>query len=137
MRLNLPITNHETTLSDEDVLVSMTDKTGKIIYVNPAFMQISGFTKAELLGHPHNLVRHPDVPSTVFEQMWASLATGETWVGCIKNRCKNGGFYWVTAYVSPSKDDHGNITGYISVRTKATASDIAQTEHLFRQLPEN
>ena len=96
MRSNLPVTQHERTFSARERLISTTDLHGKITYCNDAFVAISGFAREELLGQPHNLVRHPDMPSAVFAHMWDTLKQGKPWMGLVKNRCKQGDFYFMS-----------------------------------------
>lgn len=85
----------------DERLVSTTDLQSYIKYANPEFIRISGFTEDELLGSPHNMVRHPDMPKEAFKSLWDTVQSGKSWVGMVKNRCKNGDFYWVDAYVTP------------------------------------
>ena len=108
-------------LTEEHIIISQTDLKGKITYISKAFSEISGFTKEELIGRNHNLVRHPDIPSYVFKDLWKTLENGESWEGEIKNLKKNGGFYWVYSYISPYKNYKGEIIGYQSVRHDITA----------------
>src|ERR1700712_2228500 len=105
MRNNVPVTHREVTVPDEQAIVSKTDLQGNIIYVNPAFLAISGFSEQELIGAPQNIVRHPDMPAEAFADMWASLKNGTPWTGLVKNRCKNGDYYWVKANVTPLMDN--------------------------------
>ena len=100
MRSNLPITNKEYTYSADQKLISATDLKGKITHCNDAFVEVSGYSREELIGQPHNLIRHPDMPSHAFESMWQHLKQGKAWMGMVKNRCKNGDHYWVSAYVT-------------------------------------
>ena len=111
VRLNLPITTVEQSFPDQQRLISATDTASNITYCNAEFAAISGFSQAELIGASHNLVRHPDMPAQVFEQMWQYLKAGESWMGIVKNRCKNGNFYWVSAYVTPILEN-GRLVGY-------------------------
>ena len=112
-----PVTGNEYALpADCHSLVSVTDLKGRITYCNQAFVTVSGFTMAELLGQPHNLVRHPDMPPAAFADMWKTLQEGMPWQGVVKNRCKNGDHYWVLAHVTPSYDNSGTINGYHSNR---------------------
>ncbi len=135
MRVNLPITNAEYELSDGVSLVSRTDLKGRILYANLAFIEASGFSEAELLGKPHNLVRHPDMPEEAFADLWATLKAGLPWSGVVKNRRKNGDFYWVFANVTPV-NENGVANGYLSVRTKLSRPQIVEAEHLYRQFKE-
>ena len=93
MRTNLPVTDREIVLTPETLIVSKTDLKGRLIYINRDFLEISGFTEAELIGEPHNVVRHPDMPSEAFEDLWRDLKAGRPWTGLVKNRCKNGDYY--------------------------------------------
>ncbi len=133
MRMNLPVTATEHVMGDGQLIVSRTDLKGRISHVNRDFMDISGFTEQELLGAPHNLIRHPDMPSAVFKDMWDRIQSGRPWTGIVKNRCKNGDFYWVEANVS-SLREQGTVTGYISVRRKPTPEQIAEAEALYARL---
>ena len=101
MRNNQPVTQREHQVSENQHLISTTNLKGMITYCNEVFITISGFSREELMNAPHNLVRHPDVPSAVFAHMWETLKQGKPWMGIVNNRCKNGDFYWVNAYVTP------------------------------------
>lgn len=103
--------------AQEERLISTTDLDSYITYANPEFIDISGFTKDELLGSPHNLVRHPDMPKDAFKSLWGTIQSGKAWMGMVKNRCKNGDFYWVDAFVTPVMEN-GKVKGYQSVRTE-------------------
>ncbi|MCF6282933.1 MAG: methyl-accepting chemotaxis protein [Candidatus Polarisedimenticolaceae bacterium] len=133
MKNNQPITNHEKVMGEYDVLVSKTDLKGKIIYCNREFAEISGFTEQELVGNNHNMVRHPDMPSAAFQDLWEKMQAGRPWIGLVKNRCKNGDFYWVKASVTPIFDD-GRVTEYMSVRNKPTAQEVKDAEILYQQM---
>lgn len=130
MRKNLPITNHEYVLADDDALVSTTDLKGKITYANASFIAASGFAEDELIGQPHNLVRHPDMPPAAFGDLWQTIKSGRTWTAAVKNRRKDGGFYWVRANVTPMLEN-GRIIGFMSVRTKPAAADVAGAQALY------
>ncbi len=125
---NRPVTGREVLLRDGESIVSRTDPRGVITYVNPYFVEISGYTEAELLGQPHNLIRHPDMPAEAFADFWAHLKRTRPWVGMVKNRCKNGDHYWVEAHVTPLVDADGKITGYMSVRRKPSRAQVAEAE---------
>ncbi len=127
MKINLPVTQHEVELQEHTLIVSKTDLKGQITYINRDFLQISGFSEDELIGQSHNIVRHPDMPVEAFEDFWRSLKGGRPWVGLVKNRCKNGDYYWVEAHAAPIVED-GKITGYLSVRRKAARADIQAAE---------
>ncbi|MGU5840211.1 PAS domain-containing protein, partial [Aeromonas caviae] len=93
MRQNLPVTGRNLELPKDANILSTTSPQSHITYVNPDFIKISGFTEEELLGQPHNIVRHPDMPPAAFEHMWSTLKSGRSWMGLVKNRCKNGDHY--------------------------------------------
>ena len=123
MRKNLPVTNIETSLPDNQFIYSRTDLKGVITEANEAFCNVSGYTREEMLGQPHNMVRHPDMPEAAFKDMWSDLKTGRPWRGIVKNRRKDGGFYWVVANVSPVREN-GQIVGYQSVRSRPSREEI-------------
>jgi methyl-accepting chemotaxis protein len=127
MRTNMPVSSVEVPLRDDTLIVSRTNLKGQITYINAGFLEISGFTEAELIGEPHNIVRHPDMPPEAFEDLWRDLKEGRPWTGVIKNRCKNGDHYWVLATVTPIREA-GQITGYLSVRRKASTQQIAAAD---------
>ncbi|WP_409278867.1 methyl-accepting chemotaxis protein [Pseudomonas defluvii] len=133
MRNNQPITQRERTFPDQQRLISTTDAKGLITYCNDAFVEISGFSREELLRAPHNLVRHPDVPPAVFAHMWGTLKQGLPWMGIVKNRCKNGDHYWVNAYVTPVFENN-QVVGYESVRVKPTAEQIRRAQGLYERI---
>ena len=133
MRLNLPVTEHERTFPNEQRLISTTDLNSRITYCNDAFVAISGFTYDELVGQTHNLVRHPDMPAPVFALMWDTIKQGKPWMGVVKNRAKNGDFYWVSAYVT-AVYENGRISGYESVRSVPSREQISRAERLYARL---
>jgi aerotaxis receptor len=133
MRTNLPITGQEFIVSDGVTLVSTTDLKSRITYCNPHFVEVSGYTREELIGQPHNLVRHPDMPPEAFRDMWATLQSGSPWSAPVKNRRKNGDHYWVMANATPVMQD-GQAVGYMSVRTKPTREQIEQAEALYARM---
>ena len=120
---------------DDQAIVSKTDLQGNITYVNPYFIEISGFTEQELMGAPQNIVRHPDMPAEAFADLWASVKSGTPWTGLVKNRCKNGAYYWVRANVTPIKEN-GNIIGYMSVRTKPEAGQVETADRAYQAIRE-
>ena len=130
MRNNQPVTNNEYVLRDGTSLVSKTDTKGRITYFNPAFAETSGFSDSELMGAPHNLVRHPDMPEEAFADLWQTLKLGLPWNGIIKNRRKNGDYYWVQANATPVREG-GKVIGYMSVRNKASQQQIAEAAALY------
>lgn len=133
MRNNQPVTQRERTFPAQQRLISTTDAKGVITYCNDAFVDISGYSKEELIRSPHNLVRHPDVPSAVFAHMWGTLKQGLPWMGIVKNRSKNGDHYWVNAYVTPVFEGN-QVVGYESVRVKPSAEQIARAEALYQRI---
>ena len=133
MRTNLPVTNIEYHMEDGRPIVSKTDLKGKITYVNPYFIEVSGFTEDELIGAPHNLVRHPDMPPQAFADLWRCLQQGIPWTGMVKNRRKNGDFYWVLANVTPVMEQ-GRSTGYMSIRSKPSRAQIAAADKLYQDI---
>ncbi|SFU43704.1 methyl-accepting chemotaxis protein [Pseudoduganella namucuonensis] len=135
MRSNLPVTNREIELADDQAIVSKTDLKGNIVYVNPYFTQVSGFSEAELLGSPQNIVRHPDMPPQAFADLWRSIQAGTPWTGLVKNRCKNGDHYWVRANVTPIREN-GRTLGYMSVRTKAARAQVEAAGEAYRRIAE-
>lgn len=135
MRNNQPVTNREYALKGDDFLISRTNRRGRITYANPAFIEVSGFTREELIGAPHNIVRHPDMPEQAFENLWSTLKDGGTWIGLVKNRRKDGGYYWVRAHVTPIIED-GEIAGFVSVRLKADKGSIDAAEQAYTALRE-
>jgi len=135
VRLNLPVTPVEQCFPPDQRLISATDTASLITYCNPEFAAISGYSEAELIGSPHNLVRHPDMPSAVYELMWRYLKAGKSWMGIVKNRCRNGDFYWVNAYVTPILEG-GRVVGYESVRVCPTREQIRRAEALYARLRE-
>lgn len=133
MRKNLPITQTEYILRDSDTIVSKTDLKGKITYVNDDFVRISGFSEEELLGKPHNIVRHPDMPEEAFDDLWRTLKRGKAWTGLVKNRCKSGDFYWVEANVAPLIENH-QIVGYTSIRGKPARDHVRAADEVYRAI---
>ncbi|MBK1694190.1 chemotaxis protein [Chromatium weissei] len=133
MKMNLPVTTRENDYSASMVLVSTTDSKGIITYCNKPFIEVSGFTEAELVGSSHNIVRHPDMPAAAFKDLWITLKQGKSWRKLVKNRCKNGDYYWVDAYVTPVYEDT-TLIGYQSVRTKPTRAQINQAERLYTRI---
>lgn len=133
MRNNQPVTNKENEMKEGSILVSTTDTKGIITMCNSDFIEISGYAENELIGKPHNLVRHPDMPAAAFQDLWDTINAGNPWIGYVKNRCKNGDYYWVTANVTPITEN-GQVTGYMSVRYKPSREEIAAAEALYRKI---
>jgi aerotaxis receptor len=135
MRENLPVTQREHDFPADATLMSSTDTHSRITYANEAFIQLSGFERDELLGQPHNLVRHPDMPTEAFADMWASLKAGMSWTALVKNRRKDGDHYWVRANATPVVRQ-GQVVGYMSVRTKPSRQEVQETEVLYKAFRE-
>ncbi|TVP87683.1 MAG: PAS domain S-box protein [Pseudomonadaceae bacterium] len=133
MRKNLPVSGKERTFAADKRLISATDTRGEIQYCNDEFEAVSGFSRAELIGSPHNLVRHPDMPPAVYAHMWTCLKGGKCWMGIVKNRCKNGDHYWVEAYVTPVTEA-GQIIGYESVRTVPDRDRVIRAERVYQSM---
>jgi len=133
MKINNPVTSNEQSMRDGSILVSTTDLKGIITSVSDDFVEISGFTRAELIGKNHNVVRHPEMPSAAFEDLWNANKANKPWIGLVKNRCKNGDFYWVEANVAPVIKN-GQVVEYLSVRRKPTSQQIAEAESLYRDI---
>jgi len=127
------ITTIERTFTEQEQLVSTTDLNGTITYANPEFCEIAGYSLEELIGQHHNIVRHPDMPKAAFKDLWEKLKRGDSWRGMVKNRCKNGDYYWVDAYVTPLFNK-GQITGYQSVRAFPSDQQKVQAQLLYDKL---
>ncbi|WP_017220462.1 methyl-accepting chemotaxis protein [Moritella dasanensis] len=133
MKINMPITDTEQFMKEGDILVSKTDLKGSITFVNRAFIELSGFTEEELLRKSHSIVRHPDMPPAAFKDLWETIQKGCPWTGIIKNRVKNGDFYWVVANVIPIKKN-GQVIEFMSVRTKPTLQEIKEAELTYQAM---
>ena len=133
MKMNQPVTNNEVTFKEGQFIVSTTNLKGQITSVNRDFLDISGFSAEELINKQHNIVRHPDMPAVAFQDLWDTIKADRPWSGYVKNRCKNGDFYWVHANVTPIREK-GHTTGYLSVRTAPSRQEIAAAENLYRDL---
>ena len=136
MRTNLPVTQREFPFPTGETLVSTTDLQGRILYCNAAFVDVSGYERSELLGQPHNMIRHPDMPAEAFRDMWQTIQSGEPWSGMVKNRRKNGDHYWVQANVTPLLDAQGQPAGFMSVRTCPGREAVASAEALYVRMRE-
>jgi aerotaxis receptor len=135
MKINEPITNVEKQVREQHNILSTTNLKGAISYTNQDFIEISGFSVDELYGKNHNIVRHPEMPPAAFKSLWDSVKSGNPWMGLVKNRCKNGDYYWVDAFVTPIHKD-GEITEYQSVRSKAKPEWVERAEPIYKNLLE-
>ncbi len=133
MKTNLPVTAVEQAFPKGQTIVSKTDLKGAITYANDTFIRLSGFSAAELLGNNHNMVRHPDMPPEAFSDLWTTIKAGNPWRGIVKNRCKNGDYYWVKALVVPVRKNSETI-GYMSVRTEPTLDEKTSAAELYRKI---
>jgi PAS domain S-box-containing protein len=125
--------SEEVKLSKDTMIVSETDSKGIIVYANSDFCEIAGYTKKELIGQPHNFVRHQDMPKAAFKDLWQTVQSGKVWNGIVKNKTKNGGYYWVNATAYPSKNSKGELR-YVSVRVKPTDEEISNAISLYKTL---
>ena len=131
MRTNMPVTNVEREFREGETIVSKTDLKGIITYVNPYYCEMSGYSEQESIGQPHNYIRHPDMPPEAFADLWDTLKKGKPWTGLVKNRCKNGDYYWVEANATPIREN-GQLVGYISVRTKPARTQVEAADAAYR-----
>lgn len=115
------------------LIISSTDLKGIITYVNRKFCQIAGYTKDELMGENHNIVRHPDMPKATFQEVWNTIQAGEEWTGIVKNLRKDGRYYWVYSHITPIVTD-GEITGYTAARRPAAEDEVAESISLYKDL---
>jgi len=122
-------TGNEILLEETCILVSETDSKGRIVFADETFTSISGFSLEELIGKPHNIIRHSDMPKAAFKALWETVKRGNIWQGFVKNRCKNGQYYWVYATVFPFGEGH-----YLSVRKMATRAEVEKYEKLYAQM---
>lgn len=127
-------TGHEVHMRDDDFIVSKTDQTGKIIYGNKMFIQMSGYSESQLLGTPHSILRHPDMPKIVFKLLWETLKKKEEIFAYIKNLSKDGSFYWVFANVTCTFGVGGSIKDYHSFRRKPSHKAMEIIPNLYREL---
>ncbi len=133
MKINHPVNNTEVNYPEDYNILSTTNLKGAITYTNQDFIEVSGFATEELIGKNHNIVRHPDMPPAAFADMWAHLKNGKSWMGIVKNRCKDGSYYWVDAFASPVKEN-GTVHEYQSVRTKPARDTVRRAEAIYKVL---
>jgi len=136
MRTNLPVTGVERHLEEGQYILSKSDLRGNVTYVNRTLLDITGFSEEEVMGQPHNMLRHPDMPTEAFRDFWATLKSGKAWSGLVKNRCKNGDHYWVMANASPIWQN-GTVVGYMSVRSRPDRRMVDAAEQLYREMRNN
>lgn len=134
MKNRVTPTNHEVRLEADHFIVSKTDLKGRITYANRTFMNISGYSEPELLGQQHNILRHPDMPRSVFQLLWDTISQGHECFAFVKNMSKDGSFYWVFANVTPDYDNNDNITGYFSVRRQPNRKAIEVIEPIYKEM---
>jgi aerotaxis receptor len=134
MKLKISPTQNEIVLGSEEIIVSKTDLTGRITYVNRAFMRIADFPEEDVLGVQHNVVRHPDMPRGVFKLLWDTLQKKREFFGYVKNITANGDYYWVFANITPDMDFHGKHIGYFSVRRKPSQQAISTVQGIYREM---
>ena len=121
---------------DGNVIISQTDLKGVITYANKLFCNVSGYKAEELLGKPHNILRHPDMPRAVFAKMWETIQGGQAWNGLVKNLRKDGLYYWVDTEILPIRDTNNALIGYIAARRAASRKDIQETEEIYKKMLE-
>jgi len=121
---------------ESSAIISQTDLKGIITYGNRAFSEVSGYNVEELIGKPHNILRHPDMPKVVFEKMWSTIQSGQTWNGLVKNLRKDGKYYWIDIEILPIKDNNDKITGYIAAGKAASRKDIQENNETYKHMLE-
>lgn len=131
---NITPTNSEKTLSSDEFIVSKTDEKGKLIYGNKTFIKISGYAESELLGQPHSILRHPDMPKVIFQLLWSRLKAKEEIFAYVKNLCKDGSYYWVLANVTVTLDKNAKVTDLHSVRRKPSTKAMQVIPSLYKEL---
>ncbi|MCF6207100.1 MAG: PAS domain S-box protein [Sulfurovum sp.] len=118
----------------EGLIVSSTDLKGIITYANRKFCEIANYTKKELTGKNHNIVRHPDMPKAAFKDLWETIQSGNEWPGIVKNLRKDGRYYWVYSHITPILNDAGEITGYTAARRPASQHEIEESVALYKEM---
>jgi aerotaxis receptor len=136
----MEVKNEEVTFEDAGVenrpVISKTDLKGIITYVNKAFCKLSGYEKDELIGKPHNIIRHPDMPKSVFKNLWDTIEKNQEWRGIVKNLRKDGKYYWVEAFIEPIFDENGKKIGYISARKPVSEHDKEKYSKIYKEMKE-
>ena len=133
-RNTAPLTGVERTFSDDEFIITMTDAKGIITYCNNTCLSIAGYTEDEIIGKPHNILRHPDMPRCIFKFLWDTIQTGDELLAYVINKCKNGDHYWVFAHVTATYDDSGQIIGYLSSRRSPTKEALEAIKPVYAQL---
>ena len=121
---------------DSDVIISQTDTKGVITYANRAFSKTSGYSVEELVGQPHNIIRHPDMPKAAFAKMWQTIESGRVWNGLVKNLRKDGLYYWVDTEILPIRNENDEVTGYIAARKPASRKNITEIQENYSKMLE-
>lgn len=135
MKLKTPEpTGEERFFGDDEIIVSKTDTKGRLTYTNQVFLSISGYIESEMLGQPHNVIRHPEMPRGVFKLLWETIQSGAELFAFVKNLCKDGAHYWVLAHVTPTFDGQGQITGYHSSRRVPDREALRQIEEIYEMV---
>ncbi len=134
MKSSVAPSNIERSLGDDDFIVTKTDAKGRITYANRIFIALAGYSETELLGSQHNIIRHPDMPRSVFKLLWETIGTGQEFIGYVKNMAKDGSFYWVLATVTPDRDAQRAIAGYTSVRRKPRPEAVKAASALYQTM---
>jgi PAS domain S-box-containing protein len=133
MRMQRPEPIENEIAYDGATMITETDAKGIITYVNRKFIQMSGYARDELIGQAHSIMRHPDMPKVIFQEMWANLKNAEPWKGYIKNLRKDGSFYWVVVFITPKHDDVGNLSGFIAARELPGPQTLAEIKTTYAQ----
>lgn len=128
--------NEEIVIPEDKILVSKTDTKGIITYANPCFIEVSGYSESELLGQPHNIIRHPDMPRVIFKLLWEALKVNREFNGYVKNLAKDGRYYWVFANITPNFNDKNELVGYHSARRKPDPEKLNYIQNLYLELLE-
>lgn len=134
MKYKVTPTSNERVMREDDFIISKTDLKGRITYGNRIFIEFSGYSEEELLGAPHNIIRHPDMPRGVFKLLWDTVGQGQEIFAYVKNMSKDGSFYWVLANVTPNRDLQGNIEGFFSARRKPSRPAVSAVSDLYRAM---
>ncbi len=132
--LSIKPTTIENSFSDDEIIVSKTNLKGEITYVNDIFCKVAEMDEGEVLGKPHNIIRHPDMPRSVFKLLWERIKDKKEIFAYVKNIAKSGNFYWVFAHVTPTLNEAGEIIGYHSSRRQAPADEVEVVSDLYRNL---